>query len=241
MQPDMNRRWALWSALLLTLSVSHVTFAKSPNETHERLQRSIDVLRDLTSAPDDAIPEFVLKRAEAIVVVPSLIKGGFIVGAEHGNGVMSVRDRDTNTWSSPAFVSLSGGSFGAQIGVQSVDLVLVVVSRDGIDELLKDKFTLGAHASVAAGPVGRSATAATDVLLSAQILAYSRTKGIFAGVTLDGSTLGPNRDGNEQFYGHRYDTKQIVTPEATAPRQRSAIVRQWQDTLTMLAGSRVSR
>jgi lipid-binding SYLF domain-containing protein len=241
MRPNTNHARALWSALLLTLSVTHVTFAESPSQTHERLQKSIQVLRELTSAPDDAIPEFVLKRAEAIVVVPSLIKGGFIVGAEHGNGVMSLRDPDNNTWSSPAFVSLSGGSFGAQIGVQSVDLVLLVVNRDGIDELLKDKFTLGANLSVAAGPVGRSAKAATDVLLSAQILAYSRTKGIFAGVTLDGSTLGPDRDSNEQFYGQRYATKEIVTPEATAPRRQSAIARQWQDTLMMLAGSRASR
>jgi len=241
MQQHTNQGRAVWGALLLMLSVSHITFAESPNATHERLQKSIQVLREITTAPDDAIPEFVLERAEAIAVVPSLIKGGFIVGAEHGNGVMSVRDPDKNTWSSPAFVSLSGGSVGAQIGLQSVDLVLVVVNRDGIDELLKDKFTLGANASVAAGPVGRSAKAATDILLSAQILAYSRTKGIFAGATLDGSTLGPDRPANEQFYGKRYDTKEIVTPEAIAPRQRSAVARQWQDMLTMLAGSRASR
>lgn len=241
MRPNTNHARALWSVFLLTLSVNHVAFAESRNETHERLQKSIQVLRDLTGAPDDAIPEFVLKRAEAIIVVPSLIKGGFIVGVEHGNGVMSVRDPDKRTWSPPAFIGLPGGSFGAQIGVQSVDLVLVVVNRDGIDELLKDKFTLGANASAAAGPVGRSAKAATDVLLSVQILAYSRTKGIFAGVALDGSTLGPDRDANEQFYGQRYATEDIVTAEATAPRQQSAIARQWQDTLTMLAGSRASR
>jgi len=241
MRSTTNHLRAALSALLLALVVSHAAFAESPGEVQERLQKSIDVLRALTSAADDAIPEFVLKRAEAVVVIPSLIKGGFIVGAEHGKGVMSVRNPDNHTWSPPAFVRLSGGSFGAQIGVQSVDLVLVVVNRDGIDDLLKDRFSLGANASVAAGPIGRSAKAATDILLSAQILAYSRARGIFAGATFDGATLLPDRDANELFYGHRHTTEEIVTLKATAPRQRPAIVWQWQDTLTMLTGPGISR
>jgi len=235
----MKRFWLIRPMLLLALTVAPATGQARPadnDELVERVRQSIEVLQALTSAPDDAIPEYILERAEAIVVVPSLVKGGFIVGAEHGRGIMSVREPARNAWSAPAFVSMSGGSFGAQIGVQSVDLMLIVVNRDGIDELLKDEFTLGTSASVTAGPVGRSTKAATDLLMSAKILAYSRAKGIFAGATLEGSTLRADRDANENFYGMRLDTNDIVI-EKQHQVSLPAMAQQWRDTLARITGS----
>lgn len=137
-----------------------------------RLQQSVAVLQALVRTPDDAIPEHILDRAEAVVVIPSLVKGGVVIGAEHGKGVMSIRDRATGAWSLPTFVQLTGGSIGWQIGVQSADLVLLVMNKDGVDDLLRSEFKLGADASVSAGPVGRSAQAATDARMTARILAY---------------------------------------------------------------------
>ena len=166
----------------------------------KRIAESITVLRELSSTPDRQIPEHLLARAEAIVVIPTLIKGGFVVGAKHGKGVISTRDRATNTWSNPAFVTMTGGSIGWQIGVESVDVVLLVMNRRGVDDLLEDRFTLGGNLSVAAGPVGRSGDAATNAQVSAQILAYSRAKGLFAGATLEGSALRSDNDANKALY-----------------------------------------
>jgi lipid-binding SYLF domain-containing protein len=188
--------------------------AASPNDEVERIQNSLTVLRDLTSTPDNSIPKSLLQRAEAIVVIPSLVKGGFIVGAKHGKGVLSVRD-ESRRWSSPAFVKMTGGSIGWQIGVESVDLVLLVMNRGGIDDLLADKFTLGGNMSVAAGPVGRNADAATDVKLGSGILAYSRAKGLFAGASLEGASLTGDKDGNESFYGRALTPREIVDKHVT--------------------------
>ena len=177
--------------------------ATQASEEMERIDKSIAVLRDLTSAPDNGIPQYLLERAEGIVVIPNLVKGGFVIGAKHGTGVFSARDRSRNTWSEPGFVHMTGGSIGWQIGVESTDLVLLVMNRAGVDDLLKDKFTLGGSLSVAAGPVGRSGDAATDAKVSAQILAYSRSKGLFAGATLEGSAVHADDSDNEAFYGRK--------------------------------------
>ena len=195
----------------------------------ERLRKSVEVLQALVRTPDDAIPEHILERAEAIVVIPTLVKGGFVVGAEHGRGVMSVRDRTTGTWSLPAFVAMTGGSIGWQLGVQSTDLVLLVMNKDGVDELLSSEFKLGADASVAAGPVGRSAQAATDGNLTAKILAYSRARGLFAGVSVQGSALRDDMDANGDFYGREQTARQVfalpvtTTAPAAAANWRSAL------------------
>ncbi|HET9371280.1 MAG TPA: lipid-binding SYLF domain-containing protein, partial [Vicinamibacterales bacterium] len=181
---------------------------KDLKQAEENVQQSLDVLTELTKVPEDRIPAHLLERAEAIVVIPTLVRGGFIVGAKHGTGLVSVRNRATNSWSAPAFVKMTGGSIGWQIGAQSVDVVLLVMNKRGVDDLLSDKFTLGGSLSVAAGPVGRSADASTDAKMSAQILAYSRAKGLFAGATLEGASIHTDDGNNEAVYGAGKDVKQ---------------------------------
>ena len=195
----------------------------------ERISKSTETLNELVQTPDDRIPEHILQRAEAIVVIPSLIKGGFIVGAENGKGIMSVRDARSGGWSVPSFVAITGGSVGWQIGVQSVDLVLLVMNKDGVNDLLSSEFKLGGEGSVAAGPVGRTAQAATDAKMGAKILAYSRAKGLFAGLSLQGSSLRDDKDSNKDLYGKEYSAKDVfaMTPPATLPAE----VTRWQQTL----------
>jgi lipid-binding SYLF domain-containing protein len=211
--------------------------AVMPTDEEERIQNSIEVLRELTATPDKAIPRHLLERADAIVVIPTLIKGGFIFGAKHGRGVMSVRDAEDRAWSDPGFVAMTGGSIGWQIGVQSVDLVFLVMNRKGVDDLLADKFTVGGSASVAAGPVGRSADAATDAKVASQILAYSRASGLFAGATLEGASLRADKDSLKAFFGRPVTLKDAVASvdkSVTLP----AIAKTWRDTLRELAGPR---
>ena len=211
--------------------------ADAASET-ERLQKSIVVLQELVRTPDDAIPEHILDRAEAIVVIPTLVKGGFVVGAEHGKGVMSIRDRATGSWSLPSFVAMTGGSIGWQIGVQSTDLVLLVMNKDGVDDLLRSEFKLGADASVAAGPVGRSAQASTDATMTAKILAYSRAKGLFAGVSVQGSSLKDDKDANGDFYGKEQSAREVFAmPTTPAPEPATA----WRNALQRIAPSSRSR
>jgi lipid-binding SYLF domain-containing protein len=177
----------------------------------QRIHDSIEVLNELTATPDNNIPAYLLERAEAIVIIPSLVKGGFIVGAKHGKGVVSVRDRAKGTWSAPAFVNMTGGSIGWQIGAESVDLVLLVMNKEGVNQLFEDRFTLGGSVSLTAGPVGRSADANTNAQLNAQILAYSRAKGLFAGASLEGAALHEDDDANEDFYGEECDLREITS------------------------------
>ena len=176
----------------------------------ERIHDSLEVLTELNATPDSAIPKHLLERAEAIVVIPSLVKGGFIIGAKHGKGIVSVRDRATNSWSAPAFMDLTGGSIGWQIGVESVDLVLLVMNKDGVSQLLDDRFTVGGSLGVTAGPVGRTAEASTNPGLDAGILAYSRSKGLFAGATLEGASLRMDKSDNESFYGTTATLREIT-------------------------------
>jgi lipid-binding SYLF domain-containing protein len=211
--------------------------AVAQTDEEKRLTDAAAVLETLVHAPDQEIPQHILERAEAIVVIPSLVKGGFIFGAQHGRGVMSVRNRETNRWSDPGFVALTGGSIGWQIGLQAVDLVLLVMNRDGVKELLDNEFKLGANVSVAAGPVGRQGEASTDASLSAQILAYSRAKGLFAGLTLEGASLRIDRDANEDFYDASISTADMVRGiEQTTPAGS-----QWTATLARLVPAQAAR
>jgi lipid-binding SYLF domain-containing protein len=222
-------------ALGLVLAASPVSAAAQSapqSDEIERVTESVEVLESLVRAPDDAIPQYILDRAEAVVVIPTLVKGGFVVGAEHGRGIMSVRDRATGTWSAPAFVALTGGSFGWQIGVQSVDMVLLVMNRDGINDLLKSEFKLGANASVAAGPVGRTAQAATDARMGAQILAYSRAKGLFAGATIEGASLREDTNANRKFYGRAIEPEAIL--KLPADPSLPAAVEMWKSGVAKL-------
>jgi lipid-binding SYLF domain-containing protein len=208
--------------------------AAAQSEERERMTKSLEVLDTLVKAPDDAIPEYILDRAEAIVIIPTLVKGGFVVGAEHGKGIMSVRNRTANSWSAPSFVALTGGSLGWQIGLQSVDLVLLVMNKEGIDKLLASEFKLGANASVAAGPVGRTAQAATDGKLTAEILAYSRAKGLFAGATIEGASLRDDADANRRFYGSAIMPKAIFADDI--PKNRTDGVAAWRTDVRRLLG-----
>ena len=202
----------LRARIVVTLVLSSVLAALplAESEEAERVRTATTVLSEIMAAEDEAVPRGIMERAEAIAVFPSLIKGGFIVGVQFGRGIMSARDRQSGTWSSPAFLTIKGGSFGLQVGGQAVDLVLVVQNRRGLEQLVSNQFKVGADASVAAGPVGRDASAATDIQMRAQILSYSRTRGVFAGITLNGSTISQDPDANGRFYGRRYTTRQLA-------------------------------
>jgi lipid-binding SYLF domain-containing protein len=204
----MTRR-ILACAALVTVFLWPVR-AVAQQDQADRIRRSITAFEEIMQAPDRAVPNTYLKKAEAVVVFPGTIKGGFIAGAHRGRGILSVRDSKTRTWSPPAFMTLTGGSFGAQIGVEEIDVVLIVLNQRGIENLLSNKFKVGADAGVAAGPVGRDAEASTDIQMRAQILSYSRTRGLFAGLTLKGSAITSDGDANTNFYGRPLSTRQIV-------------------------------
>jgi lipid-binding SYLF domain-containing protein len=213
------------------LAIAPFAYADAP----DRVRKSIEILNELTTAGDNTIPDYILQRAEAVVVIPSFTRGGFLVGAEHGKGILSVRDRRTNTWSPPTFVEMTGGTFGPQIGVESTDLVLLVMNRGAVDQLLQDKFTFGGSASIAAGPVGRSARAGTEPHFESQILAYSRTKGLFAGATLNGTVLKTDESAIEDFYGHEMSSRAIVLENQV--RTVPPLANQWRMAIARHAGS----
>jgi lipid-binding SYLF domain-containing protein len=178
-------------------------------DTPERLSEAAETIHSLGQAPDSDIPQDLLSKARCIVVVPALKSGAFVVGAKYGRGFASCRTDEG--WSAPAAVRVEGGSVGFQIGGKETDVVMLVMNRKGMDGLLSTKFTLGGDASVAAGPVGRTATANTDAAMTAEILSYSRTRGIFAGVALDGATLRADEDANVDMYGKKLTNCEILT------------------------------
>jgi lipid-binding SYLF domain-containing protein len=224
---------ALSAALVSVLSVA-VAAQKSAEDEIKRIKEASTVLEEIMSAPDKAIPTNVLEKAAGIAVFPGLLKGGLGVGAQRGHGVLSVRDKKSGGWSNPAFLTVTGGSFGAQIGIQEIDLVLVINDQRGLEQLVKNQFKVGADAGVAAGPVGRDASASTDIQMRAKILSYSRARGLFAGVTLNGSTIRQDRDANERLYTVGYRTGQIVF-EGMGSSSDAESVNQWKSTLTKFA------
>src|ERR1039457_3635905 len=170
-------------------------------DSEKRLESSVDVLHAIMATPDKGIPDEVLSNAKCILVVPDLIKGGFVFGAKHGRGVASCRTADG--WSAPAFVSIGGGSWGLQIGVEDVDLVMLVMNDHGLQHLLSSKFELTGEGSVAGGPVGGHTSAGTDILLQTEVLTYSRSRGVFAGLTLEGAVVEQDNDSTRAIYGER--------------------------------------
>lgn len=188
---------------------------KADNKAVARVEAAGTVLNEIESAPDQGIPEEVLGSAECVAVVPSLLKGGFIVGGRYGRGVASCRTE--KGWSAPAFFMVSGGSVGFQIGGQAVDLVMLVMNKEGMDNLLSSKFQLGADASVAAGPVGRHAEGSTDWKMRAQVLTYSRARGVFAGISLSGARVTQDKDTTREFYGRMVPFKTALTGTIPAP------------------------
>ena len=210
--------------LVITGTLTATTFAQSDSEETERIRNAGAVIEEIMAARDKAIPTSVLSRAEAIVVFPSTIKGAFIVGAQRGKGIMSVRDRTRGVWSNPAFLTITGGSVGLQIGGQASDVILVVNNRRGLENLLKNQFEIGGEASAAAGPVGRDTSASTDIQMRAEMLSYSRSRGLFAGVSLKGASIRQDQDSNEKFYGSRFRTGDVVLDgKATTPQSASAV------------------
>src|SRR5690349_22291988 len=199
----------------MLMSLGSMAWATAKEDSVERLQNAANVLKEIMDAPDKGIPEEVLDDAKCIVVVPHLIKGGFIVGGKHGRGVASCR---TNTgWSAPAFVSVGGGSWGLQIGVEGVDLVMLVMNEKGLQHLLSSKFQVSGEGSAAAGPVGRHASAGTDWKLDTQMLTYSRSKGAFAGLTLEGAVIQQDSDSTTAIYGKDAPFKSILTGKVSTP------------------------
>jgi lipid-binding SYLF domain-containing protein len=173
-----------------------------------RADDAVRVLGEIMRSPDRRVPTELLSKAEAIAVIPNVVKAGLVLGGRHGRGLISVRSAD-GTWSNPSFLTLNGGSFGFQAGVQSTDVVLVFRSQRGVDSIVNGKFTLGADAAVAAGPVGRNAQASTDGQLKAEIYSYSRSRGLFAGVALDGSVLSIDHKANQKVYGSKVTPRRI--------------------------------
>jgi lipid-binding SYLF domain-containing protein len=183
----------------------------------ERLQESAAIFKEIMATPDSAIPEELLGRAHCVVIVPGMKSGAFIVGGKYGRGFAMCR-KDTNTgWGAPGAVRIEGGTFGLQIGGKETDVVMLVMNETGAKKLLDSKFTLGGQASVAAGPVGRTATANTDAYMRAEILSWSRSRGVFAGLALEGATLRNDVDENEELYGKRLENKDILMTDMKPP------------------------
>jgi lipid-binding SYLF domain-containing protein len=203
--------------LCVVVCLAATSFAadEDDNKPAERLKAAAAVLDEIQSAPDKGIPEEVMSSAECVAVVPSMLKGGFVFGARYGRGVASCRT--AKGWSAPAFFSITGGSFGLQIGGQAVDLVMLVMNQQGMNNLLSSKFKLGADASVAAGPVGRHAAADTDWKMRAQVLSYSRARGVFAGLELNGAVIKQDKSSTYEFYRKMVPFKTALSGSAATP------------------------
>jgi len=202
--------------LAALLSLTSFCWAGTDREaTVNRLDHAGAVLHEIMSAPDKGIPEEVLEHARCVAVVPHLLKGGFVFGAENGRGVATCRTE--NGWSAPSFFAITGGSWGLQIGIEGVDLVMIIQNEKGMQQLIGSKFELGADASAAAGPVGRHASANTDWKLNTEILTYSRARGAFAGVTLNGAAIRHDDDSTEAIYGHKVSTRRILSGQVAVP------------------------
>jgi lipid-binding SYLF domain-containing protein len=190
------------------VALAAVTPARAGEEESTRAENAVRVLKEVMMAPDKRVPADLMHNAYAIAVIPDVIKAGFVIGGRHGLGLISVKGSD-GTWSNPSFISMSGGSIGFQAGVSSTDVILVFRTERGVDSIVHGKFTLGADASAAAGPVGRTAQAATDAQLKAEIFSYSRTRGLFAGAALDGSVIAIDNDANRSVYGDGVTPRRI--------------------------------
>jgi lipid-binding SYLF domain-containing protein len=198
--------------------------AAEETKTNERLDDAASMFSEVMGTPDKTIPQDLLNKSVCIILVPGMKKGGFVVAAKYGRGFVTCRGASGQGWGAPGAVRVEGGSVGFQIGVSSTDLVLLVMNERGMKRLLANKFTLGGDASVAAGPVGRDATAQTDAFMTAEILSWSRSHGVFAGVSLDGSTLRNDIDVNAELYGQRWENKQILNSSVPPPAAAAKLI-----------------
>jgi len=203
-------------SLLLTVSLSgFAAAAEDKSDVQKRLDNAATVLQEITAAPDKGIPENVLNSAQCVAIVPHMVKAGFGIGGQHGKGVATCKN--TQGWSAPSFFTISGGSFGLQLGAEGVDLVMLVMNEKGMQALLSDKFQVGGEASAAAGPVGRDAAAGTDWKRKAPILTYSRSKGAFAGISLNGSAIRQDKDATKALYGQDMTSQQLLAGQVPPP------------------------
>jgi lipid-binding SYLF domain-containing protein len=208
-------RIGLWSVVVV-FALTNSAMAQQSNKQSTEAERAADavkVLTEIMNIPENSIPEQLMARAHGIAVIPHVVKGAFGIGGQWGKGLMSQR-REDGSWSSPAYIEIGGGSFGLQIGVQASDIVLVFTDEEGIKGILKGKLKLGADASATAGPVGRNAEVGTDVLLRSAVFTYSRSKGLFAGISLDGSVIGMDDNANRKIYGKDVTGEDIVLGKA---------------------------
>ncbi len=223
--PRYHRTMRVIACLVGLAIVTAPAFAKSEkSKTDERLQDAAELFSEVMGTPDKAIPQNLLDKAYCIVLVPGLKKGGFVIAGKYGKGFALCRHGAGTGWGAPAAVRIEGGSFGFQIGVSSTDVILLIMNERGMKRLTTSKFTIGGEATAAAGPVGRDATAQTDALLTAEILSWSRSRGLFAGVSLDGATMRNDIDENEAMYGKRWDNKQILMSGATPPAAAARLI-----------------
>jgi SH3 domain-containing YSC84-like protein 1 len=204
--------------LLAMLGLGSLCWAGTAREdATDRLDNATKVMHEIMGAPDNGIPEEVLEHAKCVAVVPHMVKGGFVFGGKGGKGVATCRT--ANGWSAPAFITISGGSWGLQIGVEAVDLVLIIQNEKGVQKLLESNFHVGADASAAAGPVGRHAEAGTDWKMDTEILTYSRAKGAFAGLTLEGASIRQDDDSRHAIYGRKVTTRALLLGEVSVPSE----------------------
>jgi len=211
------RPFAICALALAPVLLLRADETKKADDTLHRIDVSAQVFDEIMRAPDHGIPHGILDHARCIGIIPAMKRAGFIVGATYGKGVMVCRDEHFGGWSGPSAMRVEGGSFGAQIGAGETDLVFVVMNSDGMHKLMEDKFEVGGDASVMAGPLGRTAEANTDAMMHAEILAYSRARGVFAGVTLTGATLRPDKEDNNALYGRPVTQREILEGHVRPP------------------------
>ena len=203
--------------LTLFLLMPAVRLANADSSTQKRISDSAEVLGDILGAKDRGIPEDLLEKAQCVGIIPNLKRAGFILGAKYGKGVVVCRENGGSGWSAPSTVRIEGGSVGLQIGAGETDVVFIVMNQSGMEKLMRDKFTVGADASAMAGPIGRSTEARTDAMMHAEILAYSRSRGVFAGISLEGATLRPDKDDNRALYGREITQREILQGHLRPP------------------------
>jgi lipid-binding SYLF domain-containing protein len=204
------------SLTALLVSTAIMGLAATEDEPQKRIREAAAVLSEIMHAKDNGIPEDLLEKAQCVGIIPNLKRAGFIVGAKYGKGIVVCREPNGG-WSAPSTVRIEGGSIGLQIGAGETDVVFIVMNKRGMDKLMEDKFTIGADASAMAGPVGRSAEARTDAMMHAEILAYSRSRGVFAGISLEGATLRPDNEDNRKLYGRDVTQREILTGQVRPP------------------------
>ena len=208
----------------LTLLLAGAGWMFGANDAAARLDASADVLTEIMASPDKGIPQDLLDKSACVVIIPGLKKGAFIIGGKYGKGFVACRKDSGKGWSAPAAVRIEGGSFGLQIGGSATDVVMLVMNQGGVKKLLSSKFTLGADAQAAAGPLGRESSAETDAQMHAEILTYSRSRGLFAGLSLQGATLRPDEDWNKEMYGKEISNQDIVLGTARPPASASKLM-----------------